>query len=107
MLWIGNYLGDGNDHGFLNPLFNLQAVLRATDIVVNWIWIPIGGIAPASPAFRAVQNRRDSDGAGPARYAAPSGGRVDQVERERSLGGRFMTGTSELPPFLRGPLQEI
>jgi hypothetical protein len=37
MLWIGNYLGDGNDHGFLNPLFDLQAVLRATDIVVNWI----------------------------------------------------------------------
>jgi hypothetical protein len=40
MLWIGNYLGDGNDHGFVNPVFNLQALVRATDIVVNWIWTP-------------------------------------------------------------------
>src|SRR5437667_3047080 len=40
MVWIGNYLGDGNDHGFVNPAFNLQALVRATDIVVNWIWTP-------------------------------------------------------------------
>ncbi|PYU27324.1 MAG: hypothetical protein DMG32_07620, partial [Acidobacteria bacterium] len=40
MVWIGNYLGDGNDHGFVNPIFNLQALVRATNIVVNWIWTP-------------------------------------------------------------------
>ena len=40
MVWIGNYLGDGNDHGFVNPIFNLQARVRATDIVVNWISTP-------------------------------------------------------------------
>src|SRR5712692_3464216 len=40
MVWIGNYLGDGNDHGFVNPIFNLQALIRATTSVVNWIWTP-------------------------------------------------------------------
>src|SRR5579864_809734 len=40
MVWIGNYLGDGNDHGFVNPIFNLQALVRATNIVVNEIWTP-------------------------------------------------------------------
>src|SRR6266702_6506802 len=40
MVWIGNYLGDGNDHGFVNPIFNLRALVRATDIVVNWISTP-------------------------------------------------------------------
>jgi hypothetical protein len=40
MVWIGNYLGDGNDHGFVSPAFNLQAVVRATNIVANWIWTP-------------------------------------------------------------------
>jgi len=40
MVWIGNYLGDGNDHGFDSPLFNLQALVRATSIVLNHIWTP-------------------------------------------------------------------
>jgi hypothetical protein len=40
MVWIGNYLGDGNDHGFYNSLFNLQASVRATNIVINHIWTP-------------------------------------------------------------------
>ena len=40
MVWIGNYVGDGNDHGFVNPIFNLQALIRATTSVVNWIWTP-------------------------------------------------------------------
>jgi hypothetical protein len=54
MLWIGNYLGDGNDHGFLNPLFNLQALVRATDIVVNYIWTPNSRIVNE---FRVGYNR--------------------------------------------------
>src|SRR5947208_1324721 len=37
MVWIGNCLGDGNDHGFVNPIFSLQARCRASDLVLNCI----------------------------------------------------------------------
>ena len=40
MVWIGNYSGNGNPHGFANPVFDLHNLVRATDIVVNWIWTP-------------------------------------------------------------------
>jgi hypothetical protein len=54
MLWIGNYLGDGNDHGFVNPIFNLQALVRATNIVVNEIWTPSSRVVNE---FRVGYNR--------------------------------------------------
>jgi hypothetical protein len=54
MVWIGNYLGDGNDHGFVNPIFNLQALVRATNIVVNEIWTPTSRLVNE---FRVGYNR--------------------------------------------------
>src|SRR5438445_3331152 len=62
MVWIGNYLGDGNDHGFVNPIFNLQALVRATNIVVNWIWTPSSRVVnEARVGYNRVNFRSNID----------------------------------------------
>src|SRR5579864_4919767 len=40
MFWTGYYLGTGQDHATVNPLFKSGFVIRSLSTVENWIWTP-------------------------------------------------------------------
>jgi hypothetical protein len=40
MFWTGYYLGTGQDHPTVNPLFGSGFVIRSLSTVENWIWTP-------------------------------------------------------------------
>jgi hypothetical protein len=40
MFWTGYYLGTGQDHPTVNPLFGSGFIIRSLSTVENWIWTP-------------------------------------------------------------------
>jgi len=40
MFWTGYYLGTGQDHPTVNPLFKSEFIIRSLSTVENWIWTP-------------------------------------------------------------------
>jgi len=40
MFWTGYYLGTGQDHPTVNPLFKSKFIIRSLSTVENWIWTP-------------------------------------------------------------------
>jgi len=40
MFWTGHYLGTGQDHPTVNPLFKSEFIIRSLSTVENWIWTP-------------------------------------------------------------------
>ncbi len=40
MFWTGYYLGTGQDHPTVNPLFKSEFIIHSLSTVENWIWTP-------------------------------------------------------------------
>jgi hypothetical protein len=40
MFWTGYYLGTGQDHPTVNPLFKSKFIIHSLSTVENWIWTP-------------------------------------------------------------------
>ena len=55
MFWQGNYNGNGQDHGGVNPAFEDTFHIRVVTAVTNWIWTPRSSLVNAARFATARQ----------------------------------------------------